>query len=170
MAFKKEAKKSDLIENIIEVRRVAKVIKGGRSFSFSALAVVGDGRGQVGQALGKANEVVEAVRKAKEKAKKSMRPYAMYKNTIPHAILAKFGVVKIWLQPAPPGSGIIAASAVRSLVEALGIKDINAKVLGSCNSHNMVKATLQGLSQMRTFENAAKLRNKPVEEVCLIPF
>lgn len=166
----KESKKTDLIENIIEVRRVAKVIKGGRSFSFSALAVVGDGRGQVGHALGKANEVIEAVRKAKEKAKKSMRPYALYKNTIPHAILAEFGAGKVLLQPAPPGSGIIAASAIRSLVEALGIKDINAKVLGSCNSHNMVKATLNGLSKMRTFEETARLRNKPVEEVCLMPF
>ena len=165
-----DKEKDDLIEKVIEVKRVSKVVKGGRRFSFSALVVVGDGRGRVGTGLGKANEVVEAVRKGTEKAKKGMQPYSLYKNTIPHIVTGKHGSAKVLMKPSALGSGIISAGAVRSVVEAVGITDINVKALGSNNAHNLVRSTINGLSQLRTFSEIAERRNKNVKDICLINF
>lgn len=165
-----EKEKSDLIEKVIEVKRVSKVVKGGRRFSFSALVVVGDGKGRVGAGLGKANEVVEAVRKGTEAAKRSMKPFSLYKNSIPHQIIGEHGSARVLMKPSPPGSGIISAGAVRSVVEAVGIHDINVKALGSTNAHNLVRATIEGLGQLRSFAEVAERRNKKIEEICLIDF
>ncbi len=165
-----ENEKSDLIEKVIEVKRVSKVVKGGRRFSFSALVVVGDGKGRVGAGMGKANEVIEAVRKGTEKAKKTMQPYSIYKNSIPHQVIGKHGAAKVLMKPSQPGSGIISSGAVRAVVEAFGISDINAKALGSANVHNLVHATLNGLQQLKSFGEIAERRNKSLEEVCLIDF
>jgi small subunit ribosomal protein S5 len=165
-----ENEKSDLIEKVIEVKRVSKVVKGGRRFSFSALVVVGDGKGRVGAGMGKANEVIEAVRKGTEKAKKAMNPYSLYKNSIPHQVIGKHGAAKVLMKPSQPGSGIISSGAVRAVVEAFGISDINAKALGSANVHNLVHATLNGLQQLKSFGEIAERRNKSLEEVCLIDF
>lgn len=165
-----ENEKSDLIEKVIEVKRVSKVVKGGRRFSFSALVVVGDGKGRVGAGMGKANEVIEAVRKGTEKAKKAMNPYSLYKSSIPHQVIGKHGAAKVLMKPSQPGSGIISSGAVRAVVEAFGISDINAKALGSANVHNLVHATLNGLQQLKSFGEIAERRNKSLEEVCLIDF
>lgn len=162
--------KKEFIEKVVEVRRVSKVVKGGRRFSFSALIVVGNEKGSVGVGLGKANEVVEAVRKGTEKAKRKMKMYNIYKNSIPHDVLGHFASGKVLMKPTPPGSGIIAAGAVRSVMEAVGIKDINVKALGSSNSHNLVKSTIDALSQLKSFEQIANRRNKPIEEIRLISF
>lgn len=170
MAEKQVNEKNELIEKVVEVRRVSKVVKGGRRFSFSALIVVGDGKGRVGVGLGKANEVVEAIRKGTDAAKKKMQVFAIYKNTIPHQVLGHYGAGKVLMKPNPPGSGIIAAGAVRTVMEAIGIRDINVKALGSTNSHNLVKATIEGLGQLKSFEEIAQRRNKNVEDVCLIEF
>ncbi|MBT3226416.1 MAG: 30S ribosomal protein S5 [Deltaproteobacteria bacterium] len=165
-----EKEKSDLIEKVIEVKRVSKVVKGGRRFSFSALVVVGDGKGRVGTGLGKANEVIEAVRKGTEKAQKAMNAYSLYKNSIPHHVIGKHGAAKVLMKPSQPGSGIISSGAVRAVVEAIGIKDINAKALGSANVNNLVQATVNGLKQLKSFGEVAERRNKTTEEVCLIDF
>ena len=165
-----ENEKSDLIEKVIEVKRVSKVVKGGRRFSFSALVVVGDGKGRVGAGMGKANEVIEAVRKGTEEAKKAMNPYSLYKSSIPHQVIGKHGAAKVLMKPSQPGSGIISSGAVRAVVEAFGISDINAKALGSANVHNLVHATLNGLQQLKSFGEIAERRNKSLEEVCLIDF
>jgi small subunit ribosomal protein S5 len=165
-----ENDKGDLIEKVIEVKRVSKVVKGGRRFSFSALVVVGDGKGRVGAGLGKANEVIEAVRKGTEKAKRVMKPLCVYKNTIPHQVLGKHGAAKVLIKPSKPGSGIISSGAVRAVVEALGVKDINAKALGSNNVHNLVNATINGLQQVKSFAEIAERRNKSVDDICLIDF
>jgi small subunit ribosomal protein S5 len=165
-----ENEKGDLIEKVIEVKRVSKVVKGGRRFSFSALVVVGDGKGRVGAGLGKANEVIEAVRKGTEKAKRVMKPLCVYKNTIPHQVLGKHGAAKVLIKPSKPGSGIISSGAVRAVVEALGVKDINAKALGSNNVHNLVNATINGLQQVKSFAEIAERRNKSVDDICLIDF
>jgi small subunit ribosomal protein S5 len=165
-----ENEKSDFIEKVIEVKRVSKVVKGGRRFSFSALVVVGDGKGSVGTGLGKANEVIEAVRKGTEKAKRRLRPYSIYKTSIPHQVLGKHGASKVLMKPSQPGSGIISSGAVRAVMEAAGISDINAKALGSANVHNLVHATLDGMKQLKSFTEIAERRNKSVEEVCLIDF
>lgn len=165
-----ENEKSEFIEKVIEVKRVSKVVKGGRRFSFSALVIVGDGKGRAGTGLGKANEVIEAVRKGTEKAKRAMRPYSIYKNTIPHEVLGRHGAAKVLIKPSKPGSGIISSGAVRAVAEAIGIKDINAKALGSNNVHNLVHATIDGLKQMKSFAEIAERRKKPVEDICLIEF
>ena len=165
-----ENEKSDLIEKVIEVKRVSKVVKGGRRFSFSALVVVGDGKGQVGLGMGKANEVVEAVRKGTEQAKKSMKAYSIYKNTIPHRVRGHHGAAKVLMMPSPPGSGIISAGAVRAVVEAVGIHDINAKAQGSSNAHNLVRSTIDGLSQLKSFSEIAERRGKDVSEVCTMDY
>ena len=157
--------KSDLIEKTVQIRRVTKVVKGGRRFGFSALAVIGDGKGQVGYAIGKASEVSEAIRKASKIAKKGLRAYPRHNNTIPHKIIGEYCSGKVLMQPLPPGSGIIASLPARSVVEALGISDINIKSLRSSNPINIVKATLDGFSKLRTFEATARLRGKTVEEV-----
>jgi small subunit ribosomal protein S5 len=165
-----EKEKSDLIEKVIEVKRVSKVVKGGRRFSFSALVVVGDGKGRVGTGLGKANEVIEAVRKGTEKAQKAMGSYSIYKNSIPHQVIGQHGAAQVLMKPSQPGSGIISSGAVRAVVEAIGIKDINAKALGSANVNNLVHATVNGLQQLKSFGEIAERRNKTLEEVCLIDF
>lgn len=165
-----EKAKNELIEKVVEVKRVSKVVKGGRRFSFSALVVVGDGNGRVGVGLGKANEVVEAVRKGNENAKKNMKYYTLYNGTIPHKIEGKHGAAKILMQPAPAGSGIISSGAVRAVAEAIGITDINAKSKGSNNINNMVYAALDGMSKLRSFADVAERRNKKVEEICLLDF
>ncbi len=165
-----ENEKSDLIEKVVEVKRVSKVVKGGRRFSFSALVVVGDGSGRVGTGLGKANEVIEAVRKGSEKAKRSLKTYSIYKNSIPHKVVGKYGAAKVLMKPSPPGSGIISSGAVRAVVEAIGIRDINAKALGSANVNNLVHATIHALTQIKSFAEIAERRSRPIEEVCLIDF
>ncbi|MCP4750248.1 MAG: 30S ribosomal protein S5 [Proteobacteria bacterium] len=165
-----DKEKSEFIEKVVEVKRVSKVVKGGRRFSFSALVVVGDGKGRVGIGLGKANEVIEAVRKGTEKAKRVMKAYSTYKNSIPHQVVGAHGAAKVLMKPSQPGSGIISSGAVRGVVEALGIKDINAKALGSANVHNLVRATVNGLEQLKSFAEIAERRNKTIEEVCLIDF
>lgn len=165
-----ENEKSDLIEKVIEVKRVSKVVKGGRRFSFSALVIVGDGKGRAGTGLGKANEVIEAVRKGTEKAKKSMRTFSVYKNTIAHVVKGKHGAAKVLMKPSSPGSGIISSGAVRAVAEAIGIKDINAKALGSSNVNNLVHAAMDGLSQIKSFAEIAERRNMAVEDICKMDF
>lgn len=165
-----EKEKSDLIEKVVEVKRVSKVVKGGRRFSFSALVVIGDGKGKVGFGLGKANEVAEAVRKGSETAKKSMKTFDLYKNTIPHQVIGRHGAGRVLMKPSPAGSGIISSGAVRAVAEAAGIHDISAKALGSNNVHNLVRATINGFGQLKSFAEIAERRNKTVEDICLMEF
>ncbi len=157
--------KSELIEKVIKVSRVAKVVKGGRRFSFSALVVVGDGRGRVGYAMGKANEVTEAIRKGIERATRALKPVDIAGRTIVHVVYGKFGAANVIMKPCPPGSGIIAAGCVRAIMEACGIQDISVKSLGSQNPHNLIKATLDALHQLRSHEEIADRRGVPVERL-----
>lgn len=157
-----QADKSGLTEKVVFINRCAKVVKGGRRFSFSALIVAGDRAGKVGCGFGKANEVSEAIRKASDAAKKSLKAVAVRENTIPHEVIGNFGGGRVLLKPASPGTGVIAGGGVRAVVEAAGIKDVLAKSLGSSNHANVVKATLEALSQLRLRDTILKTRGKEI--------
>ncbi len=157
----------ELKERVIYVNRVSKVVAGGKRFSFSALVVVGDENGHVGYGLGKAKEVPEAVRKAIEKAKKNLIRIPIINGTIPHYVVGKFCSGKVLLKPAAPGTGVIAGSTVRAVLELAGVKNVLTKSLRSTNPHNLVKATFNGLKQLRTLRDAARVRGKKPEDLLL---
>ena len=160
-----DASKLDLTETIVNIRRVAKTVKGGRNMRFSVTVVVGDGAGHVGVGLGKSQEIPEAVRKATEDAKKKLIEVPMVGTTVPHRNTGVFGAGKVLLMPAAEGTGVIAGSAVRTVLEAAGIKDVRAKSIGSNNTGNMAYATIEGLKNMMTVEKVAQLRGKTKEEI-----
>ncbi len=162
--LRKETDESAFIDKVVHISRVAKVHKGGRRFSFSALVVVGDGQGNVGYGLGKAQEVPEAIRKGVEKAKKSMIGVPLVDGTIPYEVTGKFGAGKVLLKPASKGTGVIAGGAVRAVLEAVGVENILTKCMGSNNPHNVVKATVQGLMELKSRDDVSAKRGINLQE------
>ena len=160
-----EASTLDLTERVVSINRVAKTVKGGRIFKFSALVVVGDGNGTVGFGLGKASEVPEAIRKGIEDAKKNLNKIAMRGTTIPHEVIGAFGAARVLMKPAPKGTGVIAGGPVRAVLETAGIKDVRTKCLRSNNPCNVVTATIQGLISLRDINQVAAVRGKSAEEI-----
>lgn len=162
---KRDIREDELLDRVIAINRTAKVVKGGRRFRFSAIVVVGDGNGSVGSGLGKAHEVPEAIRKGMEQAKKSMTKIAVLDKTVPYGVVGHYGAGKVLLKPASAGTGLIAGGAVRAVLEVAGIHNILTKCLGSHNPHNLVKATIDGLQQLKDPAMIASQRGKSIEEI-----
>ena len=163
--MEQERFEGEYVEKLVKLNRVAKVVKGGRRFSFSALTVVGDKNGHVGYAFGKANDVADAIRKSVEKAKKNMITVPIKKNTLPHVVIGKFKSAEVLLKPATPGTGIIAGGPVRAVMEAAGVKDILSKSLGSKNQINIVKAVFNGIENLLDAKQIAEARGKTLKEL-----
>ncbi len=155
----------ELKDRLVYINRVAKVVKGGRRFSFSAIVVVGDGKGHIGAGLGKANEVQDAISKGIDDAKKNVQKVSIYKGTIPHMVIAKYGASKVLLKPASPGTGLIAGGGVRAVLESAGVKDVLTKSIGSSNPHNVVKATIKALLTLTDAKTMAARRSISLNEL-----